>query len=278
MLLFKNYSDVFKRGRIKLIIIIFTDLDGTLLDTNNYSFQKGKNALNLIKKRKVPLIFCTSKTRAEIEFWREKMGNVDPFISENGGGIFIPKNYFSFEFLYDIKHKNYFVIKLGTEYNKLVEILDLLKEKYEIISFSDMSIEEVAKDANLEPLQAKLAKKREFDLPFKILNKKQEKDIRNEIKKHGLNYTVGGRYYHLLGNNNKGEAVKILSDLFRCKYSDIKTIAIGDSENDFQMLDAVNEGFLVKKKDGSYASNKYKKAKGVGPKGWNDVILREILS
>jgi mannosyl-3-phosphoglycerate phosphatase len=261
-----------------LIRIIFTDLDGTLLDTNNYSFKKAKNALNLIKKSKVPLIFCTSKTRVEIEFWREKIGNVDPFISENGGGIFIPKNYFSFEFPYDIKHKNYFVIKLGTEYNKLVEILDLLKQKYEIISFSDMAIEEVAKDANLELLQAKLAKKREFDLPFKILNKKQEKDIQNEIKKHGLNYTVGGRYYHLLGNNNKGEAIKILSDLFRRKYGDIKTIAIGDSENDFQMLEVVNEGFLVMKKDGSYTSNKYKKAKGVGPEGWNDVILREVLS
>lgn len=261
-----------------MIKIIFTDLDGTLLDADNYSFQKAKNALNLIKKSEVPLIFCTSKTRAEIEFWREKIGNIDPFISENGGGIFVPKNYFSFEFLYDMEHKNYFVIKLGTEYNQLVEILDLLKKSYEIISFSDMSIEEVAKDADLELLQAKLAKKREFDLPFKILNKKQEKDILNEIKKHGLNYTVGGRYYHLLGNNNKGKAVKILSDLFRREYSDIKTIAIGDSKNDFQMLDVVNGGFLVKKKNGSYASNKYKKAKGVGPEGWNDVILREISS
>jgi len=257
--------------------IIFTDLDGTLLDTDTYSYEKANNALQLLKQKEIPLIFCSSKTRAEIEFWREKVGNYDPFISENGGGIFIPKNYFSFKLLFDREFKDYFLIKLGTNYNQLVEVINLLKEKYKILNFSEMSAEEIAEDANLELTQAKLAKNREFDLPFKILNKSQEKDILNEIERHGLNYTIGGRYYHLLGDNNKGEAVKIMSDLFRRKYGDIKTIAIGDSENDFQMLDSVDEGFLVKKKDGSYASNKYRKAKGVGPEGWNDIVQKEVL-
>lgn len=257
--------------------IIFTDLDGTLLDSDTYSYEKANNALKLLKKKEIPLIFCTSKTRAEIEFWREKVRNNDPFISENGGGIFIPKNYFSLKFLFDREYKNYFLIKLGTNYNQLVDIIRFLKEKYEILSFSDMSAEEISEDADLELTQAKLAKNREFDLPFKILNKSQEKDILNDINKQGLNYTIGGRYYHLLGDNNKGEAVKILSDLFRRKYGDIKTIAIGDSENDFQMLDSVDEGFLVKKKDDSYASSKYRKAMGIGPEGWNNVIQKEVL-
>jgi mannosyl-3-phosphoglycerate phosphatase len=257
--------------------IIFTDLDGTLLDSDTYSYEKAKKALQLLKRKEIPLIFCTSKTRAEIEFWREKVGNNDPFISENGGGIFIPKTYFSFKFLYDRKYKNYFLIKLGTNFNQLMDIIKVLKGKYEILSFSDMSAEEIADDADLELKQAKLAKNRDFDLPFKILNKKQEKDILNEIKKHGLNYTIGGRYYHLLGDNNKGYAVKILSYLFRKKYGDIKTIAIGDSENDFQMLDSVNDGFLVKKKNGLYASNNYIKANGVGPEGWNNIIQKEVL-
>ena len=257
--------------------IIFTDLDGTLLDSHTYSYEKANNALKLLKKKEIPLIFCTSKTHAEIEFWREKVGNYDPFISENGGGIFIPRNYFSFKFLFDREYKNYFLIKLGTNYNQLVEVINLLKEKYEILSFYNMSAEEIAEDADLELTQAKLSKNREFDLPFKILNKSQEKDILNEIERHGLNYTIGGRYYHLLGDNNKGEAVKILSDLYRRKYGDIRTIAIGDSENDFQMLDSVNDGFLVKKKNGSYASNKYSKEMGIGPEGWNNVIQKEVL-
>jgi mannosyl-3-phosphoglycerate phosphatase len=178
--------------------------------------------------------------------------------------------------LFDKEYENYFLIKLGADYNYLVDIINLIKKKFEILSFSDMSAEEIAQDAGLEINQAILAKNREFDLPFKILNLNQKKEILNEIKIHDLNYTIGGRYYHLLGNNNKGAAVKILSYIFREKYIDIKTIAIGDSENDFQMLDSVDEGFLVKKKNGLYASKKYKKAGDVGPEGWSKVILKEV--
>ena len=85
--------------------IIFTDLDGTLLDQYNYSYKKAIKALNLIRKKDIPLVFCTSKTRAEIEFYRKKLSNKHPFISENGGAIFIPNNYFNFKVDYDKKDK-----------------------------------------------------------------------------------------------------------------------------------------------------------------------------
>lgn len=66
--------------------------------------------------------------------------------------------------------------------------------------------------------------------------------------------------------------MKVLSDLYRKKYKKIKTVGIGDSENDFQMLDSVDIPFLVMKKNKKYASKKYKKAGGIGPEGWNRVI------
>lgn len=256
--------------------IIFSDLDGTLLDHENYSYEKAKNSLELLKKEEIPLIFCTSKTRAEIELWREKIGNKDPFVSENGGGIFIPKSYFPFDILYDKKRKNYFIINLGTNYRRLKKIIKLLRKKFEIKSFLDMSIEEIVKDADLDLRQAELAKKREYVIPFKILNKDQEKQVIEYIKNQDLNVTKGGRYYHLMGNNNKGEAVKILSQLYKKKFGDIYTVGIGDSENDFAMLDVVDSPYLVMKKDGSYASSKYTLAGGVGPAGWRKVIEIEL--
>jgi mannosyl-3-phosphoglycerate phosphatase len=90
--------------------IIFSDLDGTLLDHDTYSFEKEKDALHLLKDNDIPLVICSSKTRSEIEFWRKKLGNIQPFITENGGGIFVPRSYFPFNVLYDKKSKNYFVI------------------------------------------------------------------------------------------------------------------------------------------------------------------------
>lgn len=256
--------------------IIFTDLDGSLLDHDNYSFEQAKKALKITKEKRVPILICTSKTRAEIKYWREKLENNDPFISENGGGIFIPKNYFSFDFLYSRKDSNYFIIDLGVNYSRLVQTLNSLKKEFDIRSFSDMAAGEIADDANLSLSQAKLAMKREYDLPFKILNDEQERDIIDELKKRGLKITKGGRYYHLMGDNDKGEAVKILSELMERKFGEIYTIGIGDSENDFPMLEVVDSPYIVMKKDGSYSSSDYTLAGGIGPGGWQKAIEIEM--
>lgn len=84
-------------------IIIITDLDGTLLHPKTYSFEKAMPALRLIKEMGIPLVFCSSKTRTEVEVWRQRLENSHPFISENGGGIFIPDGYFKPQIKYFIQ-------------------------------------------------------------------------------------------------------------------------------------------------------------------------------
>ena len=92
-------------------LVIFSDMDGTLLDSK-YSFRDAEKALDLIKKKKVPLILSSSKTRAELELYRKKMRNRHPFIVENGGAIFIPKNYFS-SFMVVSHHCNRMLMFIG---------------------------------------------------------------------------------------------------------------------------------------------------------------------
>ncbi|MFC1728002.1 HAD-IIB family hydrolase [Nanoarchaeota archaeon] len=241
--------------------VIFTDLDGTLLDHDTYSYAKAKSALNIVKKKKIPLIICTSKTRAETEVYRKKLGIKDPFIVEDGGAIFIP---------------NKKTIELGTSYKKLRAELKKLKKRFLIVGFGDMTPAQLKKDAGLTLKQARLAEKRDYDEPFIIVRPKDKKIILNKIKKAGFNYTKGGRYYHLMGKNDKGKAVRILSGILRKKYGKIKTIGIGDSQNDFKMLSKVDKPYLVMKKNKKYASNKYNRAGAVGPAGWNKVIKKEI--
>lgn len=256
--------------------IIFTDLDGTLLDHDTYSFLEAEDALQLVKDKDIPLLICTSKTRSEIEYWRKKLDNTHPFISENGGGVFIPKEYFAFDFDYDYENENYFVIQLGKEYNQLVKIFDKLKKEFDIIGFSDMSVEQIASDTSLSLGQAEKARQREFSLPFKIQDRREEVDILKEINQHGLKYAIGGRYYHLMGDNDKGKAVKILSDYYRQKFGSIYTIGIGDSKNDFTMLEAVDSPYLVMREDKTYASNTYSLADGIGPDGWRKAVEIEL--
>ncbi|MBP1733392.1 MAG: mannosyl-3-phosphoglycerate phosphatase, partial [Deltaproteobacteria bacterium] len=68
-------------------IVIFTDLDGTLLDSMTYSFEPARPALRKLKDLGIPLIICSSKTRLEIERYRQEFGSLYPFVAENGGGI-----------------------------------------------------------------------------------------------------------------------------------------------------------------------------------------------
>ena len=77
-------------------MIIVTDLDGTLLHPRTYSFEEALPALKLVRERGVPLVLCSSKTRAELEVCRKRLDNGHPFISENGGGIYLPAGYFPF--------------------------------------------------------------------------------------------------------------------------------------------------------------------------------------
>jgi len=230
--------------------IIFTDLDGTLLN-EDYSFREALPALKLIKTKKIPLIFCTSKTVPETKIYIRKIGINQPFIVENGGAILIPKNYFDFKFHYDKIKDDYFVIELGTDYKKLMDAFNKLKKvcKFKIIDFSDMDAKIIAHDTGLNLNEAKLAKKRNYSIPFKI-EKNNFKKMITLIKKSKLNYTRGKSYHYIMGKNNKAKAVKILIKLYKQKYKEIFTIGLGNSFNDLSMLKMVNKAFLIKNKDG----------------------------
>lgn len=268
-------------------LIIFTDLDGTLLDRD--SFAKALPALTLIKEKKIPLIICSSKTRKEIEYYRGKLENRHPFISENGGGIFIPKGYFGSGVLTSeigvMEEKDYHIITLGARYPDLRRaIKELQEEGFNLRGFGDMTAEDIAEIANMSIDEARMAKERDFDEPFIFEGDDAElKKLFESIKAKGVNYTQG-RFFHILGNSDKGRATEILIDLYRKNYGEIYTIAIGDSPNDIPMLETVDLPIIVQKPHGSYDPRidlpNLIRAKGIGPQGWNNaitVILNSLL-
>lgn len=143
----KFYSQNLPNGN-KIIhvknFIIFTDLDGTLLDYNTYSFEPALPALQLLKEKGIPLIICSSKTRKEIEYYRKKLDNLHPFISENGGGIFIPESsklkVQSLKFKV-IAENDYYVVRLGARYTDLRRVITELREEgFDIKGFGDMTV------------------------------------------------------------------------------------------------------------------------------------------
>jgi len=261
-------------------LVIFTDLDGTLLDQETYSFEPARPALQMIKQKGIPLVLLSSsKTRTEIELYRKELENAHPFVSENGGAVFVPKGYLSFSFPYDRVLGEYFVLELGTFYPIILEILDSIKKEtgIPIKGFSDLTEEELSSISGLSLEEAEFAKKREYDEPFIIEGGEREiETVRRKIEGKGMNYVWGGKFHHILGKNDKGKAVEILKELYENEFFSISTVGIGDSLNDIPMLLAVDHPIFLKEKEGISPEIPLKNmlmVDGTGPQAWNEAIL-----
>jgi len=228
-------------------IIVFADLDGSLLN-DNYEYDQIKPIIRQLLSSNVSIVFASSKTREEIEYYRKRLQINDPFISENGSAIMIPQNYFTASYEFAKQLLGYNIIELGTPYNIVREKLVTAKNQTgaNIVGFGDMTVEEIAKDSSLPMLLAQLAKKREYSEPFKIWGGNEEEAL-EAICKVGLCYTRGGRYLHAMGNCDKGKAVSILKSLYLQQFNIIFSIGVGDSDNDLSMLKIVDKPFFVEK-------------------------------
>ena len=196
-------------------IIVFTDLDGTLADFHTYSYEQALPALDALKKNDIPLIVCSSKTRAEIEKFRLRLDNTHPFISENGGAIFVPLEYFDFEIPSTRKDLKYWIIEFGTPYHKIRGTLQKIQSEYpdSVTGFGDISAQEVANLCEIPADEGVLAKEREYDEPFILEDKKILEKMREIAEEDHLQIIQGGRFYHLIGENVKGKAVSYLTDI-----------------------------------------------------------------
>jgi mannosyl-3-phosphoglycerate phosphatase len=259
--------------------VVFTDLDGTLLDHHSYSFEPALPALRLLKKHAVPVVLCTSKTRAETAELRGRLGLDHPFITENGGGIFIPPGYPLPRHHAETEKDGFRVITLGVPIAQILAAFARLKESFRVRGFSDMDARTLARETGLNEDQAALALRRDFSEPFEFPDdKKRLDDLKQEVAKLGLGLTRGGRFFHLVGPDaDKGAAVGILSGMYRRANRKITTVALGDSLNDLPMLRAVDIPFLVQKSGHIYDPKvrfaSARLAEGVGPEGWNRAIL-----
>lgn len=261
--------------------LIFTDLDGTFLNHHNYSFEEAFEALKEIKEVGIPLIFTTSKTKAEVERLQQKVGISEPFIVENGAALFIPDGYQGFDlpFLRDYEDKK--VLVFGKSYAKILEFYRVYKKEYTMVGFSDMSDVEVANLTGMSQMNVFLSKQRNFTEPFILNDETKLEELQELARGYELKITKGGRFYHLMAETqDKGIAVIETIELFNELYKDkMHSIALGDSQNDAEMLERVNVPILIQKHDGSYLDidlPNIQKSSYEGSKGWNEMVLKNV--
>ncbi len=246
-------------------IIIFTDLDGTLLDHESYSFEEASFMLDLIKKHSIPLIIVTSKTKNEVIRLQKLLDISTPFIIENGAGICVSR------------FQDYEMIPLGKDYSEIRSAFERYARHIKLRGFFDMSIEEICEHTGLDPEQAAYAKERDYTEPFILEDDKQLPALQEMARKDGLDVVRGGRFFHLITKGqDKASAIKKVVQYYQtAKSCTYKTIGLGDSENDLSMLASVDIPIVIPHPDGSYlpfSCSNLIKAPFPGSKGWNSAL------
>ncbi len=257
--------------------VIFSDLDGTLLHPQSYSFEAAEPALSRLRRQNTPLVLCTSKTRAEVEMWQERLGISHPFIVENGGAVYIPAGYFPFAIEQASRRDGYDVIEFGTPY---LELLLALREAAaetgcEVLGFHQMSLADISLRTSLPVHQAVLAKRREYDEPFEILGSGTHA-LLAAIERRGKRWTRGDRFYHITGGNDKAAAVEYLTKLYRRAFGSVHTVGVGDGHNDARFLLAVDTPVIIRSRFAVALKLAVPHAlvtDAPGPHGWSEALL-----
>jgi mannosyl-3-phosphoglycerate phosphatase len=259
------------------MLVVFTDLDGTLLAEDTYSFEAAQPALDRLAELGMPCVIVTSKTRAEVEALRIRLRNRHPFVVENGGAAFIPRGYFPFRIEGAVSRDGYEVLEFGTRYAVIAKALDEASAETgcAVRAFHALSDAEVGELCGLDLAAARLARMREYDEPFSIAGQDRTNALLVALEQRGLRWTRGGRFHHAMGGSGKGQAVAALLALFRRAHPGLVSAGLGDSPNDLEFLRLVDEAVIVRSHHSQ--ADLVRQTGGVltrerGPRGWNGAV------
>lgn len=256
--------------------LIFTDLDGTLLNPDTYDYQAVRPVLAALRERAIPVIPVTSKTWSEVETLRMALGLGDPFVVENGSAIYLPREGLPFALPEGDENGPYRVITLGCNYVTARAGLKAMAQDLgrPLKGFGDWSVEQIAQLTGLSASDAKQAKARDFSEPFMTPKNVSAADLRAAAEAMGFGVVLGDRFSHLIGGEaGKGEAVRQLIALYQSAYPNdtLTTLGLGNSPNDLPMLEAVDHPIILPGVDGPHpqlAERGWPVASAPAPDGW----------
>ncbi|MDG1750303.1 MAG: HAD-IIB family hydrolase [Thalassotalea sp.] len=262
--------------------LIFSDLDGTLLDHFTYQASDAYDTIAKLKNAGIPIILNTSKTRAELANIQSELALDTPFIVENGAAIFIPKSTFKQQPADTTEVDSYWVKSFASSREFWLDLLNSVGKDFKGLyqGFSSMTAEKLSEITGLSLEKAAQAKQRQYGEPIHWLGDEYTKNLFIErLIDYGANVVQGGRFIHLSGHCDKGQALIWLTERYRELYDTetIQTIALGDGENDIAMLEAAEIAVQIRSPVHDfptlYRQNRQTiQTKDYGPAGWAEAL------
>lgn len=269
-----------------MAVILFTDLDGTLLNGETYDYQAALPVLETLKQKGIPVIPVTSKTRAEVAALIQTVGITDPFVVENGSAIFIHRGTCPFALPEGEDDGPYRVVGLGVAYVMARAGLRVLAQAIgrPLKGFGDFSVEQIQTLTGLSEADAQQAKAREFSEPFMTPKNVTPEKLMNAAESIGFQVVVGDRFSHLIASSaGKGGAVCELVEHYRTTLPEgetITTVGLGNSPNDLAMLKAVDQAIVLPGEAGPHpklGDRGWTIAPAPAPEGWA-MAVQQVLT
>ena len=255
-------------------LLVFTDLDGTLLDHHTYSYEPALPALAALKQIDADLILASSKTAAEVAPLRAELGFAHcQAIVENGAGILRP-----FEVQADGLP--------GASHARLLAALDSLPEtlRCQFVGFSDWTVEEISSRTGLPAARSAFAAQRQFTEPGQWCGDKAAfREFCSLLERKGVHVTRGGRFATLtFGHSKAGRAIDMMHTC-ESEGRSVLSVALGDAPNDIEMIEAADIGIIIANPDHAGIPDlpgercgKIWRSGQAGPSGWNAEVLRLV--
>ncbi len=261
--------------------LIFTDMDGTLLDHFSYSHSDVDELLSQLESNDIPVIANTSKTFSEMLILQKELNNKHPFIIENGAAVVIPNDYFAEKPAGMIQQGDFWVKPFVQKRSYWQAIIGQLRTRYYgcFKTFSQLGPEQISEFTGLDIDSAYRSSQRLFGEPIIWLADEELKHhFLDELNALGANVLIGGRFIHVSGRTDKGIAMQWLCEQYQTAFKNkkIKSLAVGDSQNDVAMLAQADVAVLIRSP--SHDLPVLKRTKNCyisdleGPKGWANTI------
>ncbi|WP_100641523.1 HAD-IIB family hydrolase [Alteromonas facilis] len=270
--------------------LVFTDLDGTLLDHYTYSTAPAEKTIRQLKALSFPIIINTSKTFHEVKDIADTLALNTPLITENGAACYFPKGVsdsFNCNDIMPSPHAGYDRKTFTQPHFHWLDILNSLSDTFGGFykSFTELGVTGIQELTGLSAEQAEKASMREFGEPVAWKgNDEQKQAFLQALKDAGADPVEGGRFIHVCGACNKGLAMQWLAAQYNgmlASSQQTKTIALGDGKNDIAMLEVADISVRVlspvhspptlNKNNNVYTTTKF------GPEGWAEALSSILL-
>lgn len=268
--------------------VLFTALENCLLDPRTDSCSAAEEVLAELDRRRIPWVIFSGRTRAQLDPLRRKMGHRHPFVAENGGGLFLPQDYFNIAVEGSRRAGGFQLIPMGTPYAETCAALEEIagESDIEIASLARMKLQETAQNLGVSMDEAHRARQREFEELFFIAGATEKKtaDFVELARQRGFTAHAGEPLWRFSGVPDAGPAARQLVKLYRAAAprERFQVVGIGSSESDLPMLAAANKQYLLEipgKKPQEGETPKSAQIERAGPAGaasWAKLVLRVL--